>query len=171
MMIRCIIDTNVVASANKAIITNPSDDIYKYPELLKNCIELIYEIMNKGIYVVLDQDNEIINEYNRIKTDNDYPGVGNEFIKWLYINQWRFPDSERVKLHKTEDSYKEFPQEMDEIDVDPDDKKFFAVSYMHPSKPDIFQAVDTAWWKWVDAASKCGITIRFLDEQYMIDHN
>jgi len=67
--------------------------------------------------------------------------------------------------------YEEFPYEMEHVNVDPSDKKYFAVSNAHPTKPDIFEAADSKWWSWRDAALSCGINIHFLDEQYMCDLN
>ena len=88
----------------------------------------------------------------------------------MHNNRYRHIDTE-VRLHKTNNGYKEFPQGMELENVDSSDKKFFAVSNAHPSKPDIFEAVDSKWWKWATSAKNCGINIVFIDEQYMTDHN
>jgi len=170
-MMRCVIDTNVMVTANKAVRC-PDDDLVKYyPQLIINCIEFLQQITEKGIYVLLDVDDEIFNEYKDYLNFSGQPGVGDSFFKWLHDHRWSFPSSERVMLHKTEDGYAEFPLGMEQVGVDPSDKKFFAVSYAHPAKPDIFEAVDAKWWNWAEAAMQCGIRIRFMDEQYMRDHN
>lgn len=169
-MKRCVIDTNVIVMANKAVRCF-DDDTNNYPMLIVNCIELLQKIKEKGLYVLFDEGEEIFNEYKTHMNFSGQPGVGDAFFKWLHDKRWGFPDSERIKLHKTTNGYEEFPAEMEQIGVDPSDKKFFAVSNTHPCKPDIYEAVDAKWWNWRDAALKSGIHIRFIDEQYMRDHN
>ena len=170
-MKRCVIDTNVMVTANKAVNCMEDDTAGKYPALIENCIKFLNDIKEKEIYVVLDMDSEILNKYRNNLNPSGQPGVGDAFFKWLFSNCWGFPSSERIKLHKTEKGYEEFPIEMDNLSVDKDDKKFFAVSNAHQKKPDIFEAVDSKWWNWRPAALNCGIHIRFLDEQYMRDYN
>ena len=170
-MRRCIIDTNVMITANKAVSCQEDEIVSEYPTLVLNCIELLQRVQRKGIYVVLDEDCEIFDEYKDYLSFSGQPGVGDVFFKWLFDNCWGFPSSERIKLHKTENGYKEFPQGMEQANIDLDDMKFFAVSNAHPSKPDIFEATDSKWWNWRDAALQCGIRIQFLDEKYMRDKN
>ena len=170
-MKRCVIDTNVMITANKAVICHEDDIVNNYPALIINCIEFLQQVINKDIYVVLDADDEIFSEYRGHLNFSGQPGVGDVFFKWLHTKRWEFPTSEVIRLNKTENGYEEFPQEMENVNVDPSDKKFFAVSNAHSSKPDIFEAVDSKWWDWRNAAMRCGIHIRFLDEQYMKDFN
>ena len=170
-MKRCVIDTNVMITANKAAGCHEDDVINNYPSLVINCIELLQLIQKKGIFIVLDGDFEIINEYKNHLSFSGQPGVGDVFFKWLFNNCWSFPPSEVVMLHKTENGYEEFSAELEAANVDLDDKKFFAASNAHPAKPDIFEATDSKWWIWCEAARQCGINIRFLDEQYMRDMN
>ena len=170
-MKRCVIDTNVLITANKAARLNMNDDVLNYPHLIEACIKTLQKIRDKGIYVVLDVGDEIFAEYIKHLSFSGQPGLGDSFFKWLYTARWSFPDSERIRLHKSKSGYVEFPSAMESAGVDPSDKKFFAVANAHPAKPDILEAVDADWWKWVDAAKQCGIRIRFMDEQYMRDHN
>ena len=161
-----------MVTANKAVSCLDDDDVVaNYPMLVVNCIELLQQIKERGTYVLLDEDNEIFDEYKCYLDFSGQPGVGDGFFKWLNDNRWGFPSSELVKLHKTENGYEEFPIEMEQANVDPNDKKFFAASNAHPAKPEIFEAVDSKWWNWRDVAMQCGIQIRFLDEQFMRDYN
>ena len=173
--IRQVIDTNVLISANKAAIGNPSDpndDVFAYPELLRNCVEVLLAITlsNNESYVVLDANGEIFDEYKRYMSFSGHPGVGNSFFKWLHDNRGSFPNSERVALNKTDNGYVELPEELLELGIDKDDMKFFAVSYAHSENPVIIQATDSKWLNWVDTAMECGIEIVFLDEKYISDH-
>ena len=167
-MKRCVVDTNVMVTANKAVKNH--DDFNNYPNLIIDCIKTLHNITVDGIYVVLDTDNEIFIEYKNYLSFSGQPGVGDSFFKWVHDNRYKYPDTE-VKLHKTNEGYNEYPNEMESLGVDPNDMKFFAVSNKHPLKPPIYQAVDTKWWGWAMEANKCGIKIIFIDEQYMIDHN
>jgi len=158
-------------TANKAVNCTADDTVSLYPSLVASCIELLQRVQKKGTYIVLDEDFEIFNEYKDHLSFSGQPGVGDIFFKWLFDNCWGFPPSERIKLHKTENGYVEFPRGMEDVDVDLDDMKFFAVSNAHPSKPDIYEATDSKWWNWRYAAMQCGIRVQFLDEQYMRDKN
>jgi len=158
-------------TANSVVRSTEEDIINSYPTLVVSSIELLQRIQKKGTYVVLDEDFEIFNEYKNYLSFSGQPGVGDIFFKWLFDNCWGFPSSERIKLHKTENGYKEFPRGMENTNVDLDDMKFFAVSNAHPLKPDIYEATDSKWWNWRNAAMQCGIRIQFLDEEYMQDKN
>ena len=170
--IRQVIDTNVLITANKVVNGHPDDDVFAYPELLKNCVEVLHAITlsNSESYVVLDANGEIFDEYKRYMNFSGQPGVGNSFFKWLHDNRSSFPDSERITLNKTDNGYAELPQQLLELGVDKDDMKFFAVSYAHSAKPVILQATDSKWLNWVETAMECGIEIVFLDEEYIRDH-
>ena len=167
---RCVIDTNVMITANKAVRGYDDDDLINYPNLIKNCIMRLQMIIKTHTYVVFDEGNEIFGEYHRHLKFSGQPGAGDKFFKWMHDNRYRNPDTE-VKLHKTDTGYREFPEEMKACGVDPSDKKFIAVSNAHPQKPNILQATDTKWWSWYEVAGKCGIHIDFIDEQYMLSHN
>jgi len=168
---RCVIDTNVLVTANKALSCEANDDVANYPKLLEKCVKILHEIIEKQTFVVLDADDEIISEYKPYLSFSGQPGVGDVFFKWLHDNRHSFPESERVSIHKTTDGYLEFPIDLYSENVDPDDMKFFAVSNAHQYKPIILEATDAKWWKWATAAKRCGILIKFIDKQYMIDHN
>jgi hypothetical protein len=170
-MKRCIVDTNVLVTANKAV--NPDEESLLYPKMIIECIETLLKIKEEQIYVVLDIDDEIFMEYKRYLSFKGQPGVGDAFFKWLNDVRWSFPQTERVQLHKTETGYTEFPEVMESVRVDESDKKFFATSNGHSAKqkPPIYEASDSLWWKWKDAAMQCGIRIIFMDEQYMKDKN
>jgi len=165
-----IIDTNVLITANKAVKCEPDDDILNYPKLIETCIISLLAVKNsKNSFVTLDIDDEIFTEYKKHLNFSGQPGVGDFFFKWLHDHRWGFPSTERIALHKTEDGYEEFPLLMKPLAIDRSDMKFFAVSNGHPDKPPILEATDSKWWHWADTAKKCGITIKFMDEQYMHD--
>ena len=169
-MKRCVIDTNVLVTANKAVVCQDDDDVRNHPELIIGCIETLQSIRSKKMYVVLDVDDEIFGEYKRYMSFAGQPGVGDIFFKWIHDNRHKNPDTQ-IKLHKTETGYQEFPSAMESIGVDLSDKKFFSVSYAHRSKPPIYEAVDTKWWNWAEPAKQCGINIVFIDENYMRAHS
>jgi hypothetical protein len=173
-MKRYVIDTNVLLCANKAV---HADEISTtYPELIIGCIDKLLSIKSGSDVVVLDSLGEIYSEYlnqHRIETLSlaGQPGVGDAFLKWLHDYQGYFPDEDRVELHKTDNGYEEFPIELMSQNIDPSDRKFFAVSNGHPLKPPIIEASDSKWWLWADACSQYGIHIEFVNERYMREMN
>ena len=168
---RQIIDTNVIVTANRQVNID-YDEMHLYPELIIECITTLRAIMDARAYVVMDNNDEIYAEYLRNLNLGGQKEAGNIFFKWLHDTRYSFPESERVAIEKTpESSYKEFPVGMTELNVDPSDRKFFAVANAHPEHPAIFEATDSKWWNWRETANKCGITIEFLSERYMTDHN
>ena len=171
MMERYIIDTNVLITANRALGYQATDEAPNYPNMIKNSIDHLLRIKENGCYVVLDFDDEIFGEYRKYMNLSGQNAVGDAFFEWLNDTRWSYPSSERIKLHKIENGYKEFPQDMELVSVDPSDKKFFAVSNAHHCKPPILEATDSKWWGWKDAANRCGIRIIFMDEKYMKDHS
>jgi hypothetical protein len=167
----CLIDTNVLITANKALI--PDEVSVAYPQMVLACIKTLKRITKEKTFVVLDSGGEIFNEYKEHLSFSGQPGLGDKFFKWLHDNRWRFPESARVELHKEGEDFVEFPEGMRNINVDQSDKKFFAVSNGHAAmrKPPIYEASDALWWRWKEAAHQCGIQIVFMDEQYMRDKN
>lgn len=160
-----IIDTNVPRKANDHNRINKiSKDEAK---CVQKCIEFIsYVIKNcDSGGLVIDNGDHILKEYRRQLSMSGEPGVGDHFLKWVYTNIGKFPQEDRVTITPQGDSFIEFPPI--NIDVDIQDKKFFAVSYAHPSKPIIAEAADAKWLNWKDEFEKFGIEMLILCPEYM----
>lgn len=160
---KCLVDTNVPINANLA--TKPDQDSDIPDECILACVEAIDHVVKQG-GLVLDSDDEIFTEYRNHLSLSGQPGVGDEFMKWVNDNRWKFPDADRVAITKNGDSYDEFPDHEGLTQFDKSDRKFIAVANAHPAKPPVLQATDSKWWGWKDALQEVGITVRFLCSDY-----
>lgn len=133
---------------------------------MEACVNAIEHVV-KTRGLVLDAGGEIFEEYARNLSLAGQPGVGDGFLKWVYDNQWEFNESQRVAITKKGNSYKEFPENSSLDKFDPSDRKFVAVANAHAEKPPILQATDKEWWRFKEALSECGISVRFLCEDYV----
>lgn len=131
---KCLVDTNVPKTANLALspVTIP-------PELANcvlACVEAIEHVVKKG-GLVIDDGDEIFDEYRQQLSLKGQPGVGDRFMKWVHDNRLNFPDADRVTITKNGESYDEFPNHDDLIQFDNSDRKFVAVANAHSAKPTI----------------------------------
>ncbi len=118
--------------------------------------------------LVIDSMGEIFEEYCRGLSLKGQPGIGDKFVKWVHDNQWKLPSEDSVDITKVDHSYKEFPKHKDLDAFDRSDRKFIAVAYKHPKRPPIIQAADSKWWGYRKVLASCGITVRFVCEQYVV---
>lgn len=157
-------DTNVAKQANLAI--DPDKIPEDLPDCVLTCIEAIEHVIKKQA-LVIDDGDEIFDEYRKQLSLKGQPGVGDRFIKWVHDNRWQLPASNRVTITKNGETYNEFPAHGDLHDFDVSDRKFVAVANAHPSRPPILQATDSKWWGWKDALSEVGISVYFLCQEYI----
>lgn len=160
---KCLIDTNVPKTANLA--SNPAEIPAELVNCVLNCVEAIEHVVNNG-GLVIDSGDEIFNEYRGNLSMSGQPGIGDQFMKWVHDNRWKFPDEDRVATTRNNGSYKEFPHHAGLSDFDPSDKKFISVANSHPQKPPVLEATDSKWWGWKDALMEVGITVNFLCPDY-----
>ncbi len=160
----CVVDTNVPKVANLAIQPEPGSDV---PDacVLACIVAIEHVIKKKGL--VLDDGDEIFDEYRQQLSMSGQPGMGDSFMKWVHNHRHSLPDRQRVQITKNEDSYDEFPDHGGLTQFDKSDRKFIAVSNAHPAKPPVLQAADSKWWGWKDALQDVGITVRFLCSDYV----
>lgn len=159
-----IIDTNVPKTANLAVnpMSVPEDLII----CVQQCVSSITEVIEKG-NLVLDDGDEIFDEYRGELSMSGQPGVGDKFLKWLHYNRYSFPESDRVMITPNGDSYDEFPNHSGLTNFDVSDRKFIAVANAHPKKPPIVEATDSKWWGWKKALDESGIKVNFLCPDYV----
>ncbi len=160
----CVVDTNVPKTANLATQADPNAEVP--PECVMACIEAVENVV-KGQTLVIDERGDIFQEYMNQLFCKGQPGVGDQFMKWVYDHQYDQKHIQLVKINKSGGSYDEFPHHRDLEDFDPSDRKFVAVANAHADKPPILQATDCKWLKWKDALAEVGITVQFLCEAYV----
>ncbi len=152
----CLVDTNV------PLVANHQADVSG--ECVLECVRRLKEIMENGC-IVLDDQWKILGEYLHKLSSSGQPGVGDAFLKWVLTNQ---ANPERCRLvaitPKPDDEldFVEFPNHAKLQDFDRSDRKFVAVSAVHPEEVPILQATDSKWWGWKEALAECGIEVIFL---------
>lgn len=159
-----VVDTNVPKIAN--LSNDPVSITEDLSDCVTACIEMIEHIKEKG-GLVLDDGDEIYDEYRKQLNLSGQPGVGDGFLSWVHYNRHSFPSSDRIPITKNGYSYDEFPDHQDLADFDSSDRKFVAVANAHPDKPPILEATDSKWWGWKDALLESGITVNFLCPDYI----
>lgn len=161
---KCVVDTNVPKTANLA--QAPDKIPLELIGCVLACIEAVeHVIQNRGL--VIDNGDEIFDEYRQKLSMQGQPGVGDRFMKWVHDHRWGLPDSDRITITRNGDSYDQFPDHEGLDNFDLSDQKFVAVAYAHKEKPPILQATDSKWWGWKDALAKVAITVHFLCPEYV----
>lgn len=161
-----VVDTNVPVAANRK---HPFDGTNVENETwILACVEAIERVCTKNA-LVLDEEDEIFEEYLRHLSPSGQPGVGDKFVKWVKDNRGQLPTS---RITKNGDSYNEFPLHEGLKNFDKEDRKFVAVSNAYPpktcsKKPAIMQATDSKWFGWKDALKEVGIDVIFLCPEYV----
>ena len=161
---KCLVDTNVPKTANLAL--DPDAVPEELADCVLACIKAVEYVINKR-GLVIDDGNEIFDEYQHQLSMKGQPCVGDRFMKWVHDNRWGFPDADRVAITKNGESYTEFPDHDELANFDVSDRKFIAVSNAHPDRPPVLQATDSKWWGWKDALSESGIDVEFLCPRYI----
>lgn len=159
-----VVDTNVPKTANRTV--DPAaipDDLL---DCVSTCVEIIEQVVNQG-GLVIDSGDEIFDEYRQQLHMAGQPGVGDRFMKWVHDNRWNLPDTDRVMITKTGESYAEFPEHDGLVHFDRSDRKFVAVANAHPDQPPILQATDSKWWGWQGALQEVGVTVHFVCPAYV----
>jgi hypothetical protein len=155
-----VIDTNVpIAASERSGQASPA--------CIRACQEAILEVLQDKRRLVLDDAGRIIQEYRQNLSPSGQPGLGDQFLKWVFTN-WANPErcvlvAIAVKADAPAD-FEEFPKVEGLDDFDPSDRKFVAVANAHLEKPPILQALDSKWWGWREALASAGIIVHFLCE-------
>lgn len=160
----CVVDTNVPITANRTV--TPAAIPNELVDCVSACVEIIEHIVNNG-GLVIDEGNEIFDEYRRNLSSGGQPRPGDKFMKWVHDHRWNADKITQVPIVKNGNSYDEFPDHVGLRNFDPSDRKFVAVANAHSEKPPILQATDSKWLGWEKALAKVGITVDFLCRDYV----
>jgi hypothetical protein len=154
--VRCVIDTNVIATAEGANETAGAKCRVASAEALR-------EVMTQG-HLFVDHADLILEEYLGAIGPGQ-PEAGGAFVRWLLQNQWVEANVTRVAITRRTGGptgFHELPAPTPGTAYDPSDEKFLAVAAAHPERPPVLQAFDSKWWGWQDSLKACGVTIHFL---------
>ncbi len=152
----CVVDTNVPVAANGKSSAGVA--------CAAACARELNAVMRSG-HVVIDDGNPsaVLKEYRANLSPAGQPGVGDQFLLWLLLNQYNPSRCSRITITPTEDgSYAEFPDHGGLRKFDPSDRKFVAIASAHPDKPCILQANDSKWWGFREIFPECGMNVTFL---------
>lgn len=155
--LRCVIDTNVTTTANRANAGASEACIVASAKALQ-------AVMATG-HVFIDDGGRIAAEYRRHLSPRGQPGPGDAFFKWLLTHEWSSKKVTRVVITPTpedEEDFVDLPEPPRGTVYDRSDRKFLAVAAAHAERPHILQAFDSKWWGWTEALSEIGVRIHFL---------
>ena len=157
MPMRCVVDTNVATTANRANEGAPASCVVASARALRSLME--------GGHVFVDDGGRIVAEYRANLDAKGQPGPGDVFFKWLLTHEWGVERVSRVRITPSpddEEDFKELPTPPEGTVYDRSDRKFLAVAAAHGEHPPILQSFDSKWWAWGAALAKVGVRIHFL---------
>jgi hypothetical protein len=154
----CVVDTNVLLSANK-----------QAPQVSAKCMSCCAQTLlniKKSGHVVVDGLRRIVGEYgNKTLQSNGQPEAGDVFLLWLYQNLHNPKHCTQVNVtptaHDPLDFY-EFPTDSALVNFDRSDRVFVAVANAHNPKVPILQSCDTDFWNAKTDLARNGIHVEFL---------
>jgi hypothetical protein len=131
------------------------------PACVTACANALNEITIQGL-LVLDSLGLIVKEYQNKLLKKGQRGPGDEFLLWVFSNQWNPSKCQRIQISKITETppfFAEFPQSRELLGFDPSDCKFVATANAHPDKPPIVVGIDSDWVNARSALIESGITI------------
>lgn len=166
---KAIVDTNVGVVANGNAEQAPASCVIACAKKLED--------LQKGGTVVIDDNWFVLREYMRQLHSSGQPGSGDAFPNWILTNQANPTRCEQIHLdhwprHEAagegdEPEFAAFPGDEALARFDPSDRKFVALSLVHPEHPPIWNAVDTDYWDHRDALIRNGVALDFLCPEAM----
>jgi hypothetical protein len=156
-----VVDTNVPIVANGAAN-------HATPDCVLRCVERLEEVRKKEL-VLLDDSFHILGEYMNHLSLSGQPGVGDFFMKWVWLNQSnpQYCLCIQITAQEGNDDFKEFPQDPDLENFDRSDRKFVAVALASRLDPPILNATDTDWWDYREPLRKNGVRVDFICPELM----
>lgn len=157
----------VVMDTNVAVVANSKTE-QAGPKCVSTCIDTLRQIQAGRLLLLLDNGNEIFQEYQKHLHPSGKPGSGDAFFKWLWRNQANERHCKRVTVTSHDErEFEEFPDDPDLASFDRDDRKFVAVARASKSNPRVLNAVDTDWRDYREPLRKHGVEVEFLCPELM----
>jgi hypothetical protein len=155
----CIIDTNVFITANGRNVPQVASS-----GTLK-CFAFVKSLFTDTT-VSVDSNEEIFHEYFQHMNWSGEPGIGDNFVSWLYYNQEDKKVCEKVSIReKLTDNFSAFEKKDELYSIDPGDQKFVAVYLSCGHDNAIYNACDSDWEKEKPILQKHGINVIELLEK------
>ena len=163
-----IVDTNVI------VIANDTDD--KRADCRDLCQDRLQQIFDQCEKVVIDNERQILEEYEDNANPNARKGIGDIFVKTLLQNLKNPEICTMVHITSLSGNgadFEEFPNDPALSGFDPDDRKFIAVAHVyesiHQQKATLLQAADSQWYGFREAFVRNGLEVEFICEEYIRD--
>lgn len=150
-----VVDTNVI------VVANGRDVDQVTPQCVLKCVERLTEI-SRAERIALDTNGEILDEYFSKANRSGQPGVGDAFARWVFNNQWNETHCDLVPITRSDGSYLEFPTDPQLGGFHRKDRKFVAVSVVHPERPPILYAADSDWDEFLRPLAENGVAVHGL---------
>ena len=158
----------VVMDTNVAVVANDKTE-QAGPKCVSTCIDTLRQIQAGRLLLLLDNGNEIIQEYQGNLHPSGKPGSGDAFFKWLWRNQFNDEYCRRVLITPHDErGFEEFPDDPDLASFDRDDRKFVAVALASKSDPRVLNASDTDWRDYREPLRRHGVEVEFLCPELML---
>jgi hypothetical protein len=147
-----IVDTNVLLVASE--LSDMSLDCRE------KCVRFIHENIGTAIFVI-DQEFEILGEYHH-QLNPRGNRLGDMFLRHLLTQRYNKAKVKNVPITKIQEyEYEEFPDSLQEKEIDNSDKKFIALANSNKGKAPIVQASDSKWIGWAAALKQEKIFVEF----------
>lgn len=148
-----VIDSNVLKVAD-------GDTPQANDACVEKCIDVLRETRDAAA-LALDDGGEILAEYSHERDFSGQPGVGNEFFRWAFDNQ--YTSCCRVPLTPHEDRvYHEFPDTPNLNRFDRSDRKFVATALGCSPPATIHNAVDSDYAQFKVALAAAAVDVTEL---------
>ena len=147
-----VVDTNVLLVANGQSAMSLDCE--------ETCVRFIQSFWRQHTLVIDDQFL-VLGEYQH-KLRAKRGGIGDKFLKMALTSQSNVKRITITRSGSTEHDFIEYPDTLSAMDIDPSDRKFFALSNANTAETPIAQASDSKWIGWAEALQAAGITVHFL---------
>ena len=154
----CIVETNVALVASGYCEEASADCV-------ANCQAALRNVMSDGFSLALDEAGQILAEYKKKLSPTGEPGVGDRFLKWVYINQYNSERCQRVQVYPADADGLEYAELTSITGIggfDADDRKFLVTALCAPIAAPVLNAVDSDWLDYREAIEAAGVRIEFL---------
>jgi hypothetical protein len=157
-----VVDTNVPIVANGAAN-------HATPDCVLRCVDRLQMVVKKE-KVLLDDGMYILHEYMGNLAMSGQPGMGDSFMKWVWLNQANPKHCEIIPVTPLDKKpyFREFPNDDDLDRFDISDRKFVAVAKASGLDPPILSATDTDWWNFKKPLHQHGVKIEFICPELMV---
>lgn len=149
-----VVDTNVAVAAN-------GRDTHASNKCQVACIEFLQKLTDKksSLKIVVDDKEQVLDEYKCYLNYKGSPGVGDLFYKYLHDHQYSSTKVRRISITPINDNTRGF-DELPANTMDPSDRKFLALAVADSAR--VANALDSDWMEQNVLMGMLGVIVREL---------